>query len=370
MGTNKRRAQDAPRGSRRVRWSAVALACLMLFAVTACGSSDDSADSSTTTAGSGGGLPTGMEPQPLPSPTTVKVALSGKFDSFLNVLVGDSLGEFKKENITIEYVTATGPDQLQLLASNQVDATLSTIPASLFNAINQGEDLKVVGPLFQAGPEDLSGLWVSSELLSGGNLDANKFRGNSIASVGGEGSTTSFVIQDYLADYGITPDEINYERLTSPPDVLTALQNGAVKAAWLYSPTFREVANDPNYKFLVGQPNDASLGSILYGSTLLNDKPVVGQAFMRAVARTVNEHLQGNYFADPAVLAAASEQTGIPPERLRSNPMPVFNPNLTIKPGLMPELEEAYRLQGTVTFPNPLPEDSVVDRRFIENALK
>lgn len=349
---------------------AVVLTVLALVAA-ACGSgSEGSTDSDTATTSDlpCSSLPTGLDPQPLSTPQTVHVTLSIKTDSFAPLLMADALGELEQENVSIEYVNLKAADQIQVLGSGDVDVALTAPSAGLFNAMERDLGMKIVAPTHVPVADDHSGLWVSQDLVEDGELDVEALKASVIATPTGPGSSTSYAIIDALSPYGVSAADLQFQQMPAT-DTIIALENGAIDAAWLLSPVWLEAAKNPDLTFIAGQPEGVSLGAVVFSRAFIEDRCEVGQALIRAMGRTVRDHLQGDYYADPEVLAAMAEATEVPVDSLQSNPHPGFDPDLTVEPDLMQALQELYAQQDVLAYTGQLTDDQVLDLRFVEAAL-
>src|ERR1700756_222913 len=66
-----------------------------------------------------------QEPKPLPARETIKVAVPGQLKQNAAVILAKELGEFEKENISIEYSIQRPSDGLVLLSTGRVDVLAS-----------------------------------------------------------------------------------------------------------------------------------------------------------------------------------------------------------------------------------------------------
>jgi NitT/TauT family transport system substrate-binding protein len=115
-------------------------------------------------------------------------------------------------------------------------------------------------------------------------------------------------------------------------------------------------------------PPGEPLGMVAYGKTLLQDKPEVGVAVARAIIRTINTYYNGDYHADPTVLAEISKVTNQPLESLTQTPSLVMD--WEFREGTTTRIQELFIKLGVITeFTTPVPEETVVDRSFYERAV-
>ena len=244
--------------------------------------------------------PSSVMPMKLPNKTVLKVSSAGNFEFLTALYVADALGEMEKENIFIEYVTLPSQDAIPALALGQVDVSAIGISATLFNAVADGADVRLVFP----GPSSPNGdgLWVSNEFLKNPN-NVTPLR---IASSQGPAWLGVVPIERYLESIGMDWNDVEFQKLPIS-ELGTALELGSVDAAWLNSPahvTFEEQGSAT----LVSQYDQKEVATgFAFGTKLLRSNPEVGQAFIRAMIRTVQTHLGAGYKSNPEVTTALAK---------------------------------------------------------------
>ena len=315
-------------------------------------------------------------PQPLPEQTTVKLGSSFRLEFNSPVLLADTKGEFAKENIKFEFVNIPFADAIPQLAQGSLDAAIGGFELALYNAGNQGLPVKaVMGNYFPPDAGDYSvaqtGLWCRRDAFTDpGNPDPAETQTLKWASSVGKGSSAVYYsvaeLQKRVSDFSV--DDLSVERIPAA-DIVTALQNGAIDCGVLLDPTWLTVANDPDYVLMATQTPGEPLGLVAFGKTLLQDKPEVGEAFVRAIIRTINTYFQGDYHADPEVLQAIAEVTNQPDtNKLTQTPSLVMD--WEIRDQTTTAMQELFIKLGVITdFQTPVAEEKVVDRSFYERAV-
>jgi NitT/TauT family transport system substrate-binding protein len=297
---------------------------------------------------------------------------SSKLEAFAQSFLADRLGEFAKENLKIEYVDVASPsDGIVLLATGRADIMPTSPGAGVMNAINDGQELEMVAPIFSPHPDSKSGLWVTAELMGSATpetFDYASLRGTTIAVAGGQGTTATYTFRKILERGGLTLSDVEFVRVNAP-EQLIALENGAVDGAYLLDPFWIEAEKGTAAKFVSAAIPGVSLGGFFFGGSMLEGDPAVGDAFIRALARTTRTHLQGNYHEDPEVVAALVAALEVPEENLLRTPPLVFDPDLTIPEGLMAELQEGYIEEGSLGYSELLPDDRIIDPSFRDRVL-
>jgi NitT/TauT family transport system substrate-binding protein len=215
--------------------------------------------------------------------------------------------------------------------------------------------------------ESQTGLWVSvpegasrerEDLLAG--LD-----GSVMASVSGPGTVISYPIAEALAEVGLTFADLQVQTMPFA-DIVTALQNDAVYSGWVVDPLWRQLQDDADLEFLVGQPAGEPLGGFLFGPALSEDREAA-VAFLRAYIRTVNTHFSGDYKDDPEFLTELATLLGTPEDVLGATPS--LDWDWEIRSGTIDRMQEAYLAEGALAGGAALPESQLVDRSYYEEVV-
>lgn len=342
--------------------AALSLSALM---ITGCASAatPDEADAEAESS-----LPTGLEPQPLEERTTVTINAAGRAETFSIVFMAAEMGEFEKENLDIVFTQIPTQDAIAGLGQDQIQMLAVGPNANMFNAIDSGVDIRFVFPGFYNNTGE-DGLWASNEVAKEG---ASALRGQQVASCCGPGSSIMLVIDDYLQSGGVDVTEI--EMVSYPlADVATALTQGAINAAYLTSPGTVAVREGGNHQQVQGIPKDggSAIAAYLFGPGLLEKNPEVGQAVIRAMARTVINHMQGDYKAEPGMVEHVANALERTVAEVEATPSIEFDPKLQFREDLYDRLQNIWiKIGGIVDYDQPMKADEFIDTRFIEAALK
>ncbi len=390
----------------RQRPAAVALVAIvsaLLLVASACGSSSSSGSGSSDTSAQRSGAvepvagcengwtdpsdmspdrqvarctPGNPAPQPLPERTTVKMSSSFRLEFNSPVLLADTMGEFEKENIDFEFVNVGFADAIPQLAQGTLDAAIGGFELALYNAGNQGLPVKaVMGNYFPPDAGDYSvpqtGLWCRRASFSDpSNPDPSETQKLKWASSVGKGSSAVYYsvteLKKRVPDFSV--DDLQVDKIPAA-DIVTALQNGAIDCGVLLDPTWLTVANDPDYVLMATQTPGEPLGLVAFGKTLLQDKPEVGEAFVRAVIRTINTYFAGDYHSDAAVMQEIAKVTN-QPDTTKLTATPSLVMDWEIRGTTTTSMQELFIDLGVITdFSTPVPEEKVVDRSFYERAV-
>lgn len=375
---------------------AVAIVCLLVGATAACGDDSSPADGSTSDGG-GAAQPSGepvegcsaeaatdpqasgadrpvarCEPgapaaQPLAERASVVINMPAYVETSAFLLLADALGEFESENLDVEFTSLSFADALPQMATGDIDASLAGADAAWFNAVAGDIDVRwVTGnftPPFAGDVETAqTGLWARRDAFSDpDDPDFSELAGSTLGSVVGPGGVIMYPITRALDEADLEVDSVEIQQLP-PADVLQALQQGAVEAAWLLDPLWMELPDD-EFVLMATQPAGEPLGGLFFGSSLLGgDDRTVGDAVVRAVVRTVNTYLAGDYQTDDVVVDALAETTDLTAESITTTPSLTWD--WEIRSGTTDRMQEIFMDLDSLAFDEQIPEDELVDRSF------
>jgi NitT/TauT family transport system substrate-binding protein len=314
-------------------------------------------------------------PQPLAERATLKVSSAFSLEFMSPILLAQSLGEFEKENIEIEMVNVSYADAVPQLAQGTIDASVGGIEIALFNAGNQDLPVRVVlGNYYppDAGDYDVpqTGLWCRRDAFSDPqNPDPLETMDMTWASSVGKGSISIYYSSTEIAQRapGFDITDVEVQQIPSA-DTVTALQNGAIQCGILLDPLWLQVSQDPNYVMMATQTPGEPLGQISFGKNLLEDRPEVGDAFVRAYLRTINTYYNGDYHSNAEVMNEIAAQTGVTVERMTQVPSLTFD--WEVREGTTDRAQEFFIKVGVITqFTEPVAEEKLVDRSFYLRAV-
>jgi NitT/TauT family transport system substrate-binding protein len=286
------------------------------------------------------------------------------------VLLADSLGAFDEENIDFEFINLGFADAVPQLAQGEIDAAIGGIEASLFNAGNQDLGIKLVLGNYwprDAGNFDVAqtGLWCRSDAFSDPeDPDFTEVEDLSIGSAVGKASAAIYYSVEMLERRTGEPFDASGLDVRQIPssDMVTALENDAVDCGILLDPLWVELQDNPDYVLAATQTPGEPLGGLFFGPSLLEERPEVGVAFLRAIIRTINTYFAGDYHRNEETVQAIADAIGQPPESVTRTPSLLMD--WEIREGTTDRVQELFIDLGVITeFDTPVPEAKIVDRR-------
>lgn len=306
-------------------------------------------------------------PQPLDEATTLRVGISAPIESFLVLLLAAELGEFAAENLDVEITIVPPTESPLLLSQGHLDVVPSSASAGFFNMVAEGLEIRGVFPLAEEPEDTGQGFWIRKDALGDdGVFQPEDLRGQRVLTPNGSGSfTVAYFWTNFLGPAGLEPNDVTWERVALP-DAPLALIGGAAPAAVVLTPFWTTLQDDGCCVLIEGAYPTYATSFYMFGPTLLNGDPAVGEAFVRALARTTVTYLQGDYHNDPEIGPLTAELLQQPFEIVQSLPSLIWNPEFEFRSDELETVQSFFISTGDVTFDAPLPFEQIYDRRFVE----
>jgi NitT/TauT family transport system substrate-binding protein len=309
-------------------------------------------------------------PQPLAEPAHLRVALTQRGEAVAPVLLADSMGEFAAEGLDVELVDQPVVDAFAALASGDVDAVVGPVDSPFFDAVHGGTGARwVLGGIVSAAPGDTdvaqTGLWLRSDLRQGDGR-WHDLTGTRVGLDAGWRSASVYPVATAAAQGGLSLNDVDLVA-TAGDDAVDRLVGGELAAAWVDQPAWARAADADGFELAVTLPATEPIDGTMLSRRLLGAERDVGVAYARAVIRTINTYLSGDYHDDAEVMGALAEATGIDADELAGTPPLLFD--WEIRSGTTGRLQNAMIEIGAVGYERPLPERKLVDRTLAVDAL-
>jgi NitT/TauT family transport system substrate-binding protein len=315
--------------------------------------------------------PGAPEAAPLPEPTLLRVAvpvLLGQEQA--PILLAQELGEFEAENLQVELVPLNTSEAMAELAAGRVDAVSAPFDAPFLDAVRDGTGVRaVLGGALSGSPNDLdqaqAGMWLRTSALEDDRNLAD-LQGQTIGVPGGIGAAAAYPLSHALEQNASTLDELRVVNLRSDQSV-ERLRSGDIAAAWVYGEAWLPLALDAGFDLVATLPASESIDGTVVSERLLGHDRAVGLAFARAVVRTINTHLTGDFREDEDVVAALAGSLGVD-EGVIADTEPLLY-DWEIREGTLSRIEDQLIVMGGVGYDAPQDADGFVDRSLATEAV-
>jgi len=279
-------------------------------------------------------------------------------------------GYFQEHGVTVDSERFASAGKMTApLATGQIDVSVGSPSAGLFNAIAGGMDFKIVADKGQVRPGyNFTPLIVRKDLVDSGKVKTLKdLKGLKIAN-GAKGINFDFFLAKMMESVGLTYDVLDVVYM-SYPDGIKALASKAVDAAFAPEPWGAQAEKEKIgvRLFLTEQvPTLASfqVAAIMYSGKFIKERPKVARAFMQSYVQGLKLYNTRGGLKDPEIAGILSRHLKLPVETIQAT-LPVY-----LDPSGKPRVQDLAAFQdwfhqiGWVK--EPVPMDRVVDLSFLE----
>lgn len=290
-------------------------ATLLLALLAACGPAPRSEPTQPT----GQAQTTAAQPTATPeAPMHLKLGMFN-FASFAPLYFAQAEGYYTEEGLEVELVSfAKSSEAIPALAAGEIDVVGFSLAASIFNAIQEGINLKYVADKGYLEPSNCTtDAWMASkQALDAGLSDPSTLAGRSISIP--TGGTFEYSIDMLLAQGGLTQEDVNPQYIADNAARVEGLRNGAIDLVSLGEPWITRVVNSGAGEVWVPMAEvtpQLPVGLIVYGPTILDKNREAGIRFMAAYLRGVEQFNQGKTERNIELI---SEFTQLSPEDVQA----------------------------------------------------
>jgi len=222
------------------------------------------------------------------------------------ILIAEHKGYCREHGIKTTMTSMqTGAYMVAPLGAGQLDMGAGATSAGLFNSTTRGIGIKVVADKGSNLPGyAYVSLLVRKELVDNGKFKTLKdLKGLRVAEPG-KGASTGSTVNQALVSAGLHYDEVTHVYNMGFPEMLTAMQNGAIDAAPVPEPfnTFgREKQIGVRFSADQFYPRQ-TIAVLLYGPEFIAKKREVAERYMQAYLKGVrfyNGAIKDGHFAGP-----------------------------------------------------------------------
>jgi NitT/TauT family transport system substrate-binding protein len=341
--------------------------CLIGIFATGCNPSPE-----VTPAGSATGLPAVASTEiptvtPTEAPFKLKVGLN-PYTSYSPLFIAQDEGYFAEQGLEVEFVPfATGSDatSIPLLEQRQLDAAGQGPVAGLFNAIAVSNDIKIVvdrGYLAPDGCTYIAMLAKPEWIAANPTLTLDGIKGLRV-SVDPK-NFSAFMFEKVLSPAGIKLSDLETGDI-KPADLMAAVETGVdfistgepwitrltdtgKMAVWL---KYQDVAPDMQFGFMI------------FGPSLLVDRPDIGKKFVTAYVKAIRKYNEGKTDRNIEIIA---KYTKMEPELLKRTCLPTMRPSGNVSVETLLAYQEWAHALGVIE--TTVTAEQLWDPRFVEYA--
>lgn len=293
-------------------------------------------------------------PTPAPSPnqlTRIRVA-DVPIVTQVPFYVALDRGYFREAGYDVELVPARTPaDAVALVATSQVDLAGFGPDPGVFNAMQRGIGIKMLGSAAVfAGGTRASGLVIRQDLIESGRYrEPRDLRGMKIAV---SAAQSQFYVELLLERAGLTADEVQFTTL-STADMVAALAGKAIDAAWEVEPLIGAIRTQglgtltgTGFEGLPGGVPWILFESPNFATTGLADRTLLMRAYLRGMRDFYHAFNLGDGSTDPIIESLAAHSAVHDPAVLRTIGMHTVDPNAALDLTVLDRYQDYYLRTG------------------------
>ncbi len=308
---------------------------------------------------------TGDQPSD-PAPDKLKL-ISLPLLSWAPLHIAAEEGYFAEQNLEVEFIRLTrNSEALPALAQGDVDIGAGLLTAGLMNLIAGGARIRIVADKGHLAADGCSqnAILVRRSLVEAGVLDdPAQLRGLRIET--NPLLPEAFYTDLALQEVGLTLDDL--EILTLPPSAeAEALASGSIDVTVAAEPDITRLLLTGEaviWRSVERVIPDTQWASVIYGRSLLDERPEVGERFMVAYLKAVRQYNEGK---TPRNLEILIRRTGLDEELLRSACWPPIRNDGRVDAGSLLGYQEWAVSRGIAD--RVLTTDELADHRFVDHA--
>lgn len=328
--------------------------------------------------------PEAAKPQPSNTPaaaaqkptslTVVKAGITASV-AYAGYFVALERGYFKEEGLDAQSEFFNSLTQMiPAVSTGQIQVASGATGAGLFNAINRGADVRLVGSLTKQAPGfGTLALAVRKDLIDSGQFkDYKDLKGKRVA-VAAKASASEIALDKALGRGQLTLKDVELIEM-GLPDMTAAFANKSIDAAMQNEPPISQsVANGVavRWKGVDELYPNMELSVWLYGPQFVGPDAEVGKrwmvAFLKGVRDFDRDFIKGK--ARDQIVPMLIKYTTVKDPKLYDTMAPPFsNPNGSVDPKLVTDDQDWYVSHGYVTQKADL--KTIIDSRFADSAVQ
>jgi len=248
------------------------------------------------------------------------------------VYIAIEKGLFKEQGVFTDITNfASAAKQVPALVAGELEVSVGSASAGLFNAVAQQAPFRIVADKGQARADfGFSLLTVRKDLVDSGQVKTFKdLKGKKIAILA-KGNIQHYLVGKMAEEVGLTIDDVDLTFLGAPNQV-TAFETKAIDAAYAVEPwparfAERGVAVRFRTPDQVKGLGPVQVGVIIYSGKFIKERRPVAQRWMNAYLKAA-ELFHKNGTKDPEIAAILEKYTKVPAKVIQTAIPPYQEPN-------------------------------------------
>ena len=292
------------------------------------------------------------------------------------VYIAEEYGYFAEQGIKLNYVLfPSASEVIPSITRGDVDVAAIGINPATLNALAANFGIKLVADTGTQFPGFPLNIVVVTNEMAGTIKGPADLKGHKIAlTPPGMGTASGFLLSKYLAQGGLTVNDVDIVPLTFP-DQVAALTNRSVDVAFMAEPFATQVVKQNIGKILTGSDTmlpGYQVTGLLYTDKFMSGSHDAGVGFMVAFLKGVRAYMAafgGNATDQDRVIGVMTKRTDIKDAELWKEMIPTgSSPDGTVDLKSIAAAQEYFKGLGLVQVtPDPA---TLVNTSFAQEAVK
>jgi NitT/TauT family transport system substrate-binding protein len=251
---------------------------------------------------------------------TLKMNFSNQI-SYAPLVIAEAEGYFAEYGIQLEHVPFEKSSKaVALLVSGDLDVFAGSVNVGILNTVAQDENIKVVADRGHISAGDActyQAILIRKDLFESGKVTGPADLAGRTFSMS-TGSSSSYIFSTYLAQAGLTLEDVNIVDLPTPAE-LDAYDNQSIDGTTAPEPNLSLTLNSGKAVVLVRAEDvfdSLQLGMVAFGKNLMVDHPDLGARFLAGYLKGIRQYNEGKTERNIQIIADA---TGTDPEILKTS---------------------------------------------------
>jgi NitT/TauT family transport system substrate-binding protein len=279
-------------------------------------------------------------------------------------------GYFQERGVAVDIERFASAGKMTApLATGQLDVSVGSPSAGLFNSIAGGMDFKIVADKGQVRPGyNFIPLIVRKDLVDSGKVKTLKdLKGLKIAN-GAKGINLDYFLAKMLEHVGLGYDAVDVVYM-SYPDGVKALASRAVDAAFAPEPWGAQAEKEKiGTRLFVTEDVPVlatfQVAAIMYSGKFIKERPKVARAFMQAYVQGLKLYNSKGGLKDAEIAGILAKHLKLPVETIQAT-FPVYlDPSGKLRVQDLAAFQDWFHRMGWVK--ETVAMDRVVDQSFLE----
>lgn len=314
------------------------------------------------------------KPGEMPDLGTIKIGYVPAGGGTAAIYIAADKGLFAEKGLNVELERFnSGSKMIAPLSTGQLDVGAGEVGTTLFNAINQELNMKVVCS-FAGLSEGYGGaqFLVLKDLSDSGEIAAPADLAGRKVGINVPRGMAEYRVAKVLEKDGLSIEDVELVSLPFP-DMPSAFANNAIDAATIPETLGgRAIKEGSAAVFFEGDEiaGDIQTAVMYFGKRFLDPaNKEVAVRFLEVYLTQLRELIQDPGYIDEENLEIIMKYTNTPAEVIKSSKNSYFDPNCEFFEESVEDAQNYYVSRGYTEYSQPLPLSEVIDRTFMDEAL-